>query len=155
MDVFLSFVSRVFSICHEWKVVISSRCFGLVNIDIFIGGDRDLINRRLGDREKICLCFFLFLLVWKGSPNRCLMSLACQIHLVLSRTFNFLLTQPPPAPSTFQILQSFDTHFSMLTSRKLFTCTAACVTCRFTDCLKYNRGKKAAHTYVLADNILH
>lgn len=66
MDVFLSFVSRVFSICHEWKVVISSRCFGLVNIDIFIGGDRDLINRRLGDREKICLCFAFFSFFWFG-----------------------------------------------------------------------------------------
>lgn len=115
MDMFSSFVLGLFSICQEWRVVISSRCLRLVNIDSFIGGDRDIINRRLGERRKVRLCFFLFLLVWKRSLNRCLMSRACQIHLVLSRTFNSLLAQPPLAQHIPNPTQSFNTHISTFT----------------------------------------
>lgn len=108
-------LAGLLSICQERRVVISSRCLILVNIDSFIGGDRDIINRRLGERRKVSLCFFLFLLVWKRSPNRCLMSWACQIHLVLSRTFNSLLAQPPPAQHIPNPTYSFNTHICTLT----------------------------------------
>lgn len=99
----------------ERRVVISSRCLILVDIDSFIGRDRDIINRRLGERRKVSLCFFLFLLVWKRSPNRCLMSRACQIYLVLSRTFNSLLTKLPPAQHIPNLPHSFNTHICTLT----------------------------------------
>lgn len=43
----------------ERRVVISSRCLILVDIDSFIRRDRDIINRRLGERRKVSLCFSL------------------------------------------------------------------------------------------------
>lgn len=134
MDMFLVFVSRVFSVCQEWNVVISSRCLRLVNIDSFIGGDRDLINRRLGDRRKISLCFFSFF--WFGKD--------VQIAVLWVWPAKFIWFYQGPLTScsrsrlqlrTFQILQSFNTHISTLTSRKLFTCTGTCVTCRLTNYL--------------------
>lgn len=132
MDMFLVFVSRVFSICQEWNVVISSRCLRSANIDSFIGGDRDLINRRLGDRRKISLCFFSFF--WFGMDP--------QIAVLWVWPAKFIWFYQGPftscsrsrlQPRTFQILQSFNTHISMLTSRKLLTCIAACVTWGLTN----------------------
>ena len=102
---FLPQSQDLFSICQEWRVVISSRCLILVNIDSFIGGDRDIINRRLGERRKVRVWFFFstsFFWFGQRSANRCLMSQACQIHLGLSRTFNSLLA--------FQILNTALTH---------------------------------------------
>lgn len=58
---------RLFPISVERRAVISSRCLILVNIDSFIGGDREIINRRLGERRNVRVRFVVFLLVWKRS----------------------------------------------------------------------------------------
>lgn len=68
MYMFPFLIPRLFSICQEWRVVISSHCLILLNIDGFIGGDRDIINRRLGERRKARLCFFSFF--WFGKDPR-------------------------------------------------------------------------------------
>lgn len=45
-------IQALFPICGEWRAVIFSHCFILLNIDGFIRGDGDIINRRLGVRRK-------------------------------------------------------------------------------------------------------
>lgn len=103
MGIFPFFVPGLFSICQEWRVVISSHCLRLVNIDSFIGGDRDIINRRLGERRKVSLCFFSFF--WFGTDP--------QIAVLWAWPAKFIWFYQGPLtpcshsrlkPSTFQIL---------------------------------------------------
>lgn len=68
MDSFPSSVTGLFPIYQEWRVVISSHRLILVNIDSFIGGDREIINRRLGEKRKVSLCFSSFF--WFGKDPR-------------------------------------------------------------------------------------
>lgn len=113
------FVSKVLSIFPERGAVISSRCLRWPNIDSFTGGDRDLINRRLGDRGKK---YFYAVSLSSGLER---------IHRTLSQesglpnSFGFIKDLQLPAhaknaSSAFQILRSFNTHISALTSRQLF-----------------------------------
>lgn len=154
---FPSFVSGLLSISQEWRVVISSRCLRLVNIDSFIGGDRDIINRRLGERRKVSLCFFSFF--WFGKDP--------QISVLWVWPAKFIWFYQGPLtpcsqsrlePSTFQILHRTlihtflhwheDVNAASAHSRRLFSpCTDACVT------YTYAMYKYAFNTGMHADSL--